>query len=121
VTEPLRALRAERRRTLASAEAANDPTLRMVTRLLALRGVGEVSAWLYSTEFFGWRDFRNRRQVAGLAGLTPTTRSSGDIQREQGISKAGSAIIRALAIELACAPSATATAPVGYVRLHGRN
>lgn len=97
----VRALRAERRRLLASTDAATDPTLRMVARLLALRGIGEVSAWLYTTEFFGWRAFQNRRQVAGLAGLTPTTRASGDTQREQGISKAGSAIIRALAIELA--------------------
>ena len=67
----------------------------------ALRGVGEVSAWLYTTEFFGWRAFRNRRQVAGAAGLTPTTAGSGDTEREQGISKAGNTIIRALAIELA--------------------
>ena len=70
-------------------------------RLLALRGVGEVSAWLYTTEFFAWRAFRNRREVAGLAGLTPTTRASGDLEREQRISKAGNALIRALAIELA--------------------
>ena len=95
------ALRAERRQLLASADMAADPTLGMVERLLALKGVGEVSAWLYTTEFFGWRAFRNRRQVAGLAGLTPTTRSSGDTEREHGISKAGNAIIRALAIELA--------------------
>jgi transposase len=97
----LLALRAERRRLLAAADPASDPTLGMVGRLLALRGIGEVSAWLYTTEFFGWRAFRNRREVAGLAGLTPTTRASGDVTREQGISKAGNAIIRALAIELA--------------------
>ena len=60
-----------------------------------------MSAWLYATEFFGWRAFRNRRQVAGLAGLTPTMRSSGELEREQGISKAGNARIRALAVELA--------------------
>jgi transposase len=95
------ALRAERRRLLATADAATDPTLGMVTRLLALKGIGEVSAWLYTTEFFGWRAFRNRRQVAGAAGLTPTTQGSGDAERELGISKAGSAIMRALAIELA--------------------
>ena len=97
----LLALRAERRRLLAADEAATDPTLRMVAQLLALRGVGEVSAWLYTTEFFSWRAFRNRRQVAGAAGLTPTTQASGDTAREQGISKAGNAMIRALAIELA--------------------
>jgi transposase len=33
--------------------------------------------------------------------LTPTTRSSGDLEREQGISKAGNVLIRLLAIELA--------------------
>jgi transposase len=95
------ALRAERRRLLAAPDAGTDPTLRMVDQLLALRGIGEVSAWLYTTEFFGWRAFRNRRQVAGAAGLTPTTQASGDTEHEQGISKAGNAIIRALAIELA--------------------
>ena len=87
----------------------------MVERLLALRGVGEVSAWLYTTEFFGWRAFRNRRQIAGLAGLRPRrpqawpasrprparAATRGDTRREQGISKAGRAVIRALAIELA--------------------
>ena len=99
--QDLRALRTERAQWLASPEAPADPTRRMVARLLALRGIGEVSAWLYTTEFFSWRAFRNRRQVGGLAGLTPTTQSSGDTAREQGISKAGNTIIRALAIELA--------------------
>ena len=95
------ALRAARRGLLEAPDAARDPLLQKVRRLLALRGVGEVSAWLYTTEFFGWRAFRNRREVAGLAGLTPTTRASGDLEHEQGISKAGNALIRALAIELA--------------------
>ena len=95
------ALRAARRALLDAPDAASDPLLQQVQRLLALRGIGEVSAWLYTTEFFAWRAFRNRRQVAGLAGLTPTTRSSGDVEREQGISKAGNVLIRSLAIELA--------------------
>jgi transposase len=95
------ALLAARRQMLASPEAARDPLLRQVEQLRALRGIGEVSAWLYATEFFSWRAFRNRRQVAGLAGLTPTMRASGDREQEQGISKAGNARIRALAVELA--------------------
>jgi len=95
------ALRAARRDVLADPAAATDPLLRQVEQLRALRGIGELSAGLYATEFFGWRAFRNRRQVAGLAGLTPTTRSSGDVEREQGISKAGNARIRGLAVELA--------------------
>jgi transposase len=96
-----RVLEAERARLLASPGASADPVLRIVARLRALRGIGDVSAWLYATEFFGWRAFRNRREVAALAGLTPTTRASGDLVREIGISKAGNAIIRALAVELA--------------------
>jgi transposase len=94
------ALRATRRQLRDAPEAANDPLLRQVEQLRTLRGIGEVSAWMYATEFFGWRAFRNRRQMAGLAGLTPTTRSSGDLEREQGISKAGNARIRGLAVEL---------------------
>jgi transposase len=95
------ALRAARRALLDTPAAASDPLLRQVHQLLALRGIGEVSAWLYATEFFSWRAFRNRRQVGALAGLTATKRASGDVEREQGISKAGNARIRALAVELA--------------------
>jgi transposase len=101
IQREVRSLAAERAQMLAHPDAAADPTLRMVARLRALRGVGDVSAWLCTTEFFGWRAFRNRRQVGGLAGLTGTTRASGDTERELGISKAGNTMIRALAVELA--------------------
>ena len=101
VQRDLLALRTDRRRLLASDAAATDPLLQMVARLRALRGIGDVTAWLYTTEFFSWRAFHNRREVGGLAGLTATTRASGDTVRELGISKAGNVFIRALAIELA--------------------
>jgi len=52
-------------------------------------------------EFFGWRQFKSRKQVASLAGLTPTPFSSGDDSREQGISKAGNCRIRSMMIEIA--------------------
>jgi transposase len=52
-------------------------------------------------EFFAWRAFRNRRQVAGLAGLTPTPFQSGTSTREQGVAKAGNRIVRWMAIEIA--------------------
>lgn len=52
-------------------------------------------------EFFAWRQFRNRRQVGALAGLTPTPYASGSSNREQGISKAGNRSVRGLAIEIA--------------------
>jgi len=78
-----------------------DPSLPIVRKLIALRAVGEVSAWIYATEFFAWRRFRNRRQVGAAAGLCSTRRMSGDLVQEQGISKAGNRYLRALAIELA--------------------
>src|SRR5260221_14052806 len=52
-------------------------------------------------EFFGWRRIRNRRQLAALAGLTPTPYQSGDSDREQGISKAGNRRLRTMAVEIA--------------------
>ena len=72
-----------------------------VAQLLRLPGVGPVSSWTFVMEFFGWRRFRNRREVAALAGLTPTPYDSGNRLREQGISKAGNRRVRTLAIEIA--------------------
>jgi transposase len=72
-----------------------------VRQLLRLRAVGPTGAWVYVNEFFGWRRFRNRKEVGAAAGLTPTSYQSGDGSREQGISKAGSRHLRAVAIETA--------------------
>ena len=80
---------------------STDPAVAMVRRLLRLKGIGEVSAWLFTMEFFGWRRFKNRREVGALAGLAPIPRRSGDAKRDAGISKAGNATLRALAVELA--------------------
>jgi len=70
-----------------------------VLRLSSLKGVGIETAWCYGTEFFGWRSFRNRKQVGSLAGLTPTPHNSGDQERERGIGKDGSRWVRGVAIE----------------------
>jgi transposase len=82
-----------------------DENARMaqVAQLLRLPGIGPVSSWTFVMEFFGWRRFRNRREVAALAGLTPTPYDSGKRLREQGISKAGNRRVRTLAIEIAWA------------------
>jgi transposase len=69
-------------------------------KLFCLRGIGQTSAWAFSAELFGWRKFTNRRQVGGLVGLTPMPYSSGDMDRDQGISKAGHANLRSLAVEI---------------------
>ena len=93
-----RGLVAERRALLATSA---EPVVHQVRQLLALRGIGEVSAWLYTLEFFAWRQFRNRRQVGALAGLANTRQLSGRVTRDLGISKAGNVHVRSLAIELA--------------------
>jgi transposase len=72
-----------------------------VRQLLRLKAIGPSGAWVYVNEFFGWRRFKNRKEVGAAAGLTPTPYQSGDDSREQGISKAGSRHIRAVAIEMA--------------------
>jgi transposase len=79
----------------------NSPAVGKIRQLLQLRGIGENAAWVYVHEFFGWRQFRNGKEVGAAAGLTPTPYQSGDICREQGITKAGNRHIRAVAIELA--------------------
>jgi transposase len=52
-------------------------------------------------EFFGWRQFRNRREIAALSGLAPTPYDSGSRTRDLGISKAGNPRVRAMSIEIA--------------------
>jgi transposase len=52
-------------------------------------------------EFFSWREFRTRRRVGGLSGLTPTPYQSSEQSREQVISKSGHSPIRSMAIEIA--------------------
>jgi transposase len=69
--------------------------------LMTLGGIGENGAWLLVREIFGWREIRNRRELASLAGLAPTPYDSGDSRREQGISKAGNRLVRWMMIQLA--------------------
>lgn len=79
----------------------DDPAIAQVHRLHQLCGIGLDGAWLYVMEFFAWREFQNRRQVGGLAGLGDTHYQSGDLAHQQGISKAGNRWIRSLAINTA--------------------
>jgi transposase len=96
--EQMAAVEQERKGELRRGE---QPDLEKVEVLQKLRGIGPVGSWVLVREMFGWRRFRNRRQVASLAGLTPTPFNSGTSTQEQGISKAGNRRIRAVAIELA--------------------
>ncbi|CAN7643873.1 IS110 family transposase [Phenylobacterium sp. LjRoot219] len=67
--------------------------------LLKLKGIGpEFAAILWSEGFF--RHYDNRRQIAAYAGLAPTPWQSGQIDREQGVSKAGNPRLRAALVQL---------------------
>jgi transposase len=70
-------------------------------RLHQLKAVGPIGAWVLARELFAWRSFRNRRQLAGSAGLGSSPYRSGTMERDQGISKAGNARVRTLMVELA--------------------
>lgn len=98
VQEQIAHLEKQRREMLKN---PRDEKLAMVRKLMLLRAIAYNSSWLFVMEFFGWRQFKNRRQVGSLAGLTPTPFGSGSIDREQGIDKAGNPRIRAMAIEIA--------------------
>jgi transposase len=98
VNRQIQELENERARRI---RTSTDPVIPKVRQLLRLRGLGANSAWLYVMEFFGWRRIRNRKQLAALAGLTPTPYQSGDRDQEQGISKAGNRRLRTMAVEIA--------------------
>jgi transposase len=70
-------------------------------QLVQLKGVATTSASVLLDEGLVWRAFRNRRQIGGLLGFAPTPYDSGELQREQGISRAGNARLQAISIQLA--------------------
>ena len=98
VREQIRHLEMQRRETLRKSQ---DEKVEKVRQLMRLRGLAYNSSWLFVMEFFGWRQFKNRRQVGSLAGLTPTPFNSGDMDRELGIDKSGNPRVRTMAIEIA--------------------
>jgi transposase len=98
VDKQVRGLSNEQRRAVRDDK---EPHVELVRRLLDLKGIGPVGAWILVREVFGWRVIKNRRELAGLAGLAATPYGSGDSQREQGISKAGNRRVRWVLVELA--------------------
>jgi transposase len=98
LSEQIAAVEAERRAQL---QASTDARIDQVRQLMLLKGIGINGAWLLVMEFFGWRAFKNRREVGGLAGFTPTPYQSGESAREQGITKAGNRHVRWMTTELA--------------------
>lgn len=88
----------------AQAAAPLDPTTpagRAIQQLQTLRAIGVTGAWVLTTEIFGWRQIRNRRELAALVGLVPALYQSGDTQHDQGITRAGNAHVRRVIVQLA--------------------
>ena len=82
-------------------DAASDGEApRQAALLTKLRGIGPTSAHLLAGEV-SHRDFADRRQVAAYLGLEPSPWQSGQVDQDQGISKAGNRRARRVAIELA--------------------
>ena len=98
VEEQIRAINKERREQL---KQASSPELEKIRLLAKLRGIGVDSSWLLVMEMLGWRQFNNRGEVGGSAGLGGTPYDSGSSNHEQGISKAGNPLVRTRMIELA--------------------
>jgi transposase len=98
LSQQIAELEAERRAWLHSSQ---DASLEKVRQLMHLKGIGINGAWLLVMEFFGWRALKNRREVGGLAGLTPTPYQSGESARDQGITKSGNRHVRWMTMELA--------------------
>ncbi len=81
-------------------EEAPDKAAEMIRQLAGLRGIGVQSATVLVREAFV-REFANGKALSSYAGLTPTLFSSGRMEREQGIGKAGNRRVRTVMVELA--------------------
>lgn len=80
--------------------AKDDKPAKQVEALYRLKGIGPVSSWHLIYEFFGWREFKNVKEVGAASGLAPTPYDSGDSKREQGITKAGNKRVRRMMVEI---------------------
>jgi transposase len=98
LSQQIAEVEAERRTELQTSSKASIAKVRQLTQL---KGIGINGAWLLVMEFFAWRGFKNRREVGGLAGLTPTPYQSGESAREQGITKSGNPHVRWMITQLA--------------------
>lgn len=77
---------------------AEDP---VVAQLVALRGLGPVTAWALRAEIGRFDRFRTGKQLSRYCGLSPRNASSGQRQADAGLIKAGSELLRATLIEAA--------------------
>ncbi|MDR6820974.1 transposase [Neorhizobium sp. 2083] len=98
VHSQLKALEKERIQACGSeGEINNGAKIRVLKQL---DGIGEIGASHLVAEVFH-RTFKNRKHLASYLGLSPSPYASGEVHRDQGISKAGNKQARVMLIELA--------------------
>jgi transposase len=92
---------------LAAMEEAQRATTRAagpasaLKRLVNLRGIATTSASVLVEEGLEWRGFQNRRQIGGVLGFAPARYDSGEMSRDQGISRAGNRRWQSVMVQLA--------------------
>jgi transposase len=99
VVEMIAEVEAEQQRAAKAAETAAIES-RSAAQLSRLRGVGPTTANVLADEVF-FRDFKNRRELAGYFGLVSSPWSSGAVNRDQGLAGSGNPRARRTALELA--------------------
>nr|WP_278437180.1 IS110 family transposase [Brucella anthropi] len=98
VHSQLKSLEKERIQACETEGAINDSG--KIRVLKQLDGIGEVGATQLVAEVYH-RTFKNRKHLASYLGLSPSSYSSGEVHRDQGISKAGNKQARVMLVELA--------------------
>ena len=99
ISQQIKDVEADRKAALNNAKGT-FPHVEKVQRLTTLGAVGETTATVLVAEVYH-RTFQTRRQVASFVGLAPSPYKSGEVDRDRGISKAGSKLARHMLVELA--------------------
>jgi len=77
---------------------ADDP---LVGHLLAIKGIGLITAVTLRAEIGRFDRFRSGKQLARFCGLSPRNASSGERQADAGLIRAGSPLLRMIVMEAA--------------------
>lgn len=73
----------------------------VVQGLLAIKGIGEVTAWTMRAVIGRFDRFRTGKQLARFCGVTPRNVSSGERVADAGLIKAGDALLKSVLVEAA--------------------
>ena len=101
IGDQISVIEAQRDGLVPSGRGADPETVaRMAATMTRVRGIGTNDATMMATEVCS-REFRNRRQLGSWAGLTSAPWSSGAVDHDQGITKAGPSRVRKHRIQMA--------------------